>query len=61
MESILGELKKASAQANRTGPCELGDFTASKRVVFISAIATGIGIRKKIVLTTISDQVRELI
>jgi chloride channel protein, CIC family len=44
MESILGELKKASAQANRTGPYELGDFTTSKRVVLISVIATGIGI-----------------
>src|SRR5215469_15055898 len=44
MESILGELKKASSQANRTGPHELGDFTTSKRVIFISIIATGIGI-----------------
>jgi chloride channel protein, CIC family len=44
MESILGKLQKVSAQANPTGPYELGDFTTSKRVIFISIVATGIGI-----------------
>ena len=44
MAWILGKLQKASADANRTGPYELGDFTASKRVIFISIVATFIGI-----------------
>jgi len=44
MESILGRAKTASAQPNPTSAYELGDFTTTKRVVFISIVATGIGI-----------------
>jgi chloride channel protein, CIC family len=44
MESVLGKAKEAAAQANPTGPYELGDFTTTKRVVIISIIGTGIGI-----------------
>jgi len=36
MESVFGKLKEVSAEANRTGPYELGDFTTTGRVVFIS-------------------------
>jgi len=43
MESIVSKLQKVSADANRTGPYELGDFTTTKRVAFISIVATGIG------------------
>jgi chloride channel protein, CIC family len=42
--SILSTLQNVSAKSNPTGPYELGDFTTTKRVAFISIIATGIGI-----------------
>ena len=44
MESIVRKLQKVSAEGNRTGPYELGDFTTTKRVIFISIVAMGIGI-----------------
>jgi H+/Cl- antiporter ClcA len=45
MQSPFGNRRQAaSAQVDRAGPQELGDFTTTKRVIFISMVATGIGV-----------------